>query len=318
MNLAVVGAGPVGQLLAATLQSGGSNVALVEIDSHRRSVIESHGMTTAGAIELSVEPQAILSSIQELEDRPVDACFVAVKAPATSLVAGAIADSVDDRATVVSWQNGIDTERTLSDHIDAERIVRAVVNYGVSLAEDESVFVAFDHPPHPLRELVSEGHERAEQISECLTAAGMESRRSENLEQSVWQKAVLNAALNPVCALTGLTIRDVWNDAFGGSLARNVLRESISVARANEILLGSGFHRYALDYLDRAGSHRPSMLLDMDAGRRTEIDFINGKIVEYGEIAGVSTPYNETLVALVKSAERSSRMAARSTKEEKK
>ena len=317
MNVAVIGAGPVGQVVAASLQNAGNAVGLVEIDASRRAIIESHGIRISGALELDARPASILSSIEQLEGAETDVIFVAVKATATRLVSSAIADSAHSDATIVSWQNGIDTERALAEHIDPSRVVRAVVNFGVSFRDDESVFVAFDHPPHLLRELGPEGSERATAVASLLSASGVRSERSENLQQSVWQKGALNAALNAVCALTGLTIRDVWNDSFGGDLARKILREAISVARANEISLGSDFYRFALDYLDRAGSHRPSMLLDMDAGRRTEIDYINGKIVEYGAISGVPTPHNETLVALVKSAERSSRMEARAAERSK-
>ncbi len=317
MTIAIIGAGPVGQVVCAALAAAGHQVILVEIDGGRREQVRSHGIRLTGEIEQTTSPSELLPSIEELEEREIDAVFVAVKATATPLVAAAVADVVDEGSTIVSWQNGIDTERALATHLDPSRIVRAVVNFGVSFKEDGTVFVAFHHPPHLVKELSSGVEARAESIAELLSDAGLETRRSSDLETAVWQKGALNAALNAVCALTGLTIRDVWNDAFGGDLARKVLREAITVARANEIALGSGFYRFALDYLDRAGSHRPSMLLDIDAGRRTEIDYINGKIVEYGGISGIPTPYNETLVALVKSAERSSRMEVNALRSKK-
>jgi 2-dehydropantoate 2-reductase len=287
----------------------------VEIDAARRKTITTSGITTAGAIELDGVSVRVVASLEDLEHEKIDAVFVAVKATATSLVAAAIADTVDPDATIISWQNGIDTERALAEHLSRDRVVRAVVNMGVSFARDETVTVAFHNPPHELRELGTEGVARAESVAALLSGAGIPAVRSDDLLRSVWQKAALNAALNPVCALTGLTVRDVWHDAFGGPLARALLREAISVARANEIFLGSEFYRYALDYLDRAGTHKPSMLLDVQAGRRTEVDFINGKVVEYGSVVGVPTPHNETLLALVKAAERSFRMSAGDTEE---
>jgi len=58
-----------------------------------------------------------------------------------------------------------------------------------------------------------------------------------------------------------------------------------------------------MEYMRNAGDHKPSMLMDIEANRRTEIDFINGKFVEYGERTGIATPYNNTLRALVKGLE---------------
>lgn len=311
MNVAVIGAGPVGRTLAGCLLAAGHAVTLVEIDAAAREHLALNGIVLRGRHEVSVPVSSVAASIEELEGADLEAVFVAVKAPATPLVAGAIADSVAANATVVSWQNGIDTERELAALIAADRIVRAVINHGVSLSEDGAVEVTFEHPPHLLREFVPAGAGRARMIAELLSGAGLVSERADNLERSVWQKGALNAALNAICALTGLTMHDVWSDHYAGDLARKVLREAIAVARANEILVGSGFYRYALDYLARAGGHRPSMLLDREAGRRTEIDYINGKVVEYGEMSGVPTPFNEALVALVKAAERSTRLVAR-------
>ena len=75
------------------------------------------------------------------------------------------------------------------------------------------------------------------------------------------------------------------------------------MARANEISLGWDYYPYCTEYLRTAGDHKPSMLIDIEMKRRTEVDFINGKIVEYGEQAGVETPYNRTLRGLVKALE---------------
>ena len=75
------------------------------------------------------------------------------------------------------------------------------------------------------------------------------------------------------------------------------------MARANEINLGWDFYTYAMEYMRNAGDHKPSMLMDIEANRRTEIDFINGKFVEYGKRTATRTPYNQTLSALVKGLE---------------
>jgi hypothetical protein len=82
-----------------------------------------------------------------------------------------------------------------------------------------------------------------------------------------------------------------------------LVKESIMVARANEISLGWDFYTYCMGYMRNAGDHKPSMLVDIENHRRTEIDFINGKIVEYGRQAGVETPYNLMIRALVKALE---------------
>jgi 2-dehydropantoate 2-reductase len=119
----------------------------------------------------------------------------------------------------------------------------------------------------------------------------------------VWRKSVMNACMNPVCAVTGLTMSRVMNDPIVYQIVDALVKECIQVARANEINLGWDFYPHAMDYMRNAGDHKPSMLMDIEAGRRTEIDFINGKFVEYGARTGTHTPYNHTLSALVKGLE---------------
>jgi len=109
--------------------------------------------------------------------------------------------------------------------------------------------------------------------------------------------------MNPVCAVTGKTMFEVINDPIVFGLVDSLLKEGVRVARANELLLGPDFYIDCIDYIKEAGHHKPSMLQDIEAKRQTEIDYINGKIVEYGERAGVPTPYNTTLRSLVKALE---------------
>jgi 2-dehydropantoate 2-reductase len=109
--------------------------------------------------------------------------------------------------------------------------------------------------------------------------------------------------MNPVCAATGLTMAQAMNDPIVLQIIEALLKECITVARANEIELGWNYFPRGIEYLRTAGDHKPSMLVDIENRRRTEIDFMNGKFVEYGRQAGIETPYNKTLRALVKALE---------------
>ena len=113
----------------------------------------------------------------------------------------------------------------------------------------------------------------------------------------------MNACMNPVCAVTGMTMAQAMNDPIVFGIVDALVKECVKIARANEILLGWDYYNYALDYMRNAGDHKPSMLMDIENKRRTEIDFINGKFIEYGQRAGVPTPFNTTIRALVKAVE---------------
>lgn len=304
MKIGVIGAGPIGSLLSSHLIRGGHEVTLCEINSARRESLLQKGIGVTGVREFHVPVASVVASVDRFADAPPELLFVAVKAQVLPLVSSSIQDFAVPEMTVVSWQNGIDTERVLADHLRPQQVVRAVINHGVSFLPSGEVGIAFDHPPHFVQEIVSEGERKALSVATVLTESGLETERSDHLETAVWKKGVLNAALNALCALTGMNMQEAWEDTYASWLAKQILREGIQVARANEVFLGHQFYRWALDYLRDAGGHKPSMLIDREAGRRTEIDFINGKIVEYGEIAGIPTPFNRTMLALVKAVEK--------------
>jgi 2-dehydropantoate 2-reductase len=119
----------------------------------------------------------------------------------------------------------------------------------------------------------------------------------------VWRKAVLNACMNPICAITRKTMFEIISDPILYHLVDLLIKEGAAVARANEFHLGPDYYPYCIDYIRNAGHHKPSMLQDIEAGRRTEIDYINGKIIEYGAQAGLPTPYNTMVRGLVKAME---------------
>ncbi len=131
----------------------------------------------------------------------------------------------------------------------------------------------------------------------------MITQHTEQIVSMVWRKAILNACMNPVCAVTGLTMAQAMSDPIVFQIVDALIKECVTVARANEITLGWDFYPYALEYMKSAGNHKPSMLIDIEMKRRTEIDFMNGKFVEYGERTETKTPYNKTLRALVKALE---------------
>ena len=140
-------------------------------------------------------------------------------------------------------------------------------------------------------------------ISEVFTACGLDTLHTDQIQHMVWRKAVLNACMNPICAVTGKTMAEIINDPILFHLVDVLIKEGVSVARANEVRLGSNFYPYCIDYIRNAGHHKPSMLQDIEAVRRTEVDYINGKIIEYGAQAGVPTPYNTMIRGLVKALE---------------
>jgi len=302
-SFAVVGAGPVGCIVAAFLAKGGYEVILCDVIPDLLNPALDPGIILEGAENLQQKVSQISTSVDELADHNPDVIIITVKANALPLLASSIEGFIHEGMYVVSWQNGIDTELELAKSLGKTPVMRAVVNYGCGLLGPAHVRVPFHHPPHYIQELDPHSQPAALAIAEILTQCGLTTEHTDQIVSMVWRKSAMNAAMNPVCAVTGLTMSRAMNDPIVFQIVDALAKECINVARANEISLGWDFYPHAMEYMRSAGDHKPSMLMDIEANRRTEIDFINGKFVEYGKRIGIDTPYNNTLRALVKGLE---------------
>ena len=302
-KFAVVGAGPVGCIVAAFLARGGYEVTLCDVQTSLLEPALNPGISLTGSDTFAARVSKITTRIDKLIEDPPDVVIVTVKATALPIISSALEGIIEAGRYVVSWQNGIDTELVLAERLGKKQVMRAVVNYGCILEGPAQVKLAFHHRPHYLQELAPESRDAAIGICNALTECGLDTRHTNQIRNMVWSKTVNNSCMNAVCAVTGKTMFEVINDPIVFGLVNALLKEGVKVARANELMLGADYFVDCLDYIKDAGHHKPSMLQDIEAKRPTEIDYINGKIIEYGERAGVATPYNTTLRSLVKALE---------------
>jgi 2-dehydropantoate 2-reductase len=152
----------------------------------------------------------------------------------------------------------------------------------------------------------------ARQAAKMTTEAGLETQFTTDIKQYEWEKVVRNTSTNPVCALTRKRIKDVMDFELTETLAVELLREGIEVAKAAGVTFDEGFLEQGIQHLKKAGYHKPSMLQDVERGALTEIDWINGKIVEYARAHGLEAPYNFTVTTLVKGLELKSKASGES------
>ena len=302
-KFAVIGAGPVGGIVAAFLAKGGYDVTLCDVIPGLLEPALNPGIILEGVDTLQARVARVTTSVDDLIPDPPDVIIVTVKATALPLIASALEGFVAEGRYVVSWQNGIDTELVLAQHLGAKFVMRGVVNYGCVPLSPCHIRIAFHHRPHFIQELDPQSRDAAIGICNAFTACGLDTRHTDKITDMVWRKSVMNSCMNAICAVTGKTMIEIIIDPILFNLVDALIKEGVAVARANEFALGSDFYPYCVNYIKNAGNHKPSMLQDIEAGRRTEVDYINGKIVEYGAQAGVATPYNTMIRGLVKALE---------------
>jgi 2-dehydropantoate 2-reductase len=150
----------------------------------------------------------------------------------------------------------------------------------------------------------SENYPFVEKLSEMMRKVGFDVRSSENIEGVVWTKTLVNCGINPVGALTGLSNGEVYENAALRGLVVRLVEEAVQVVEALGVELTTDDPvRYALGTAKATGDNINSMLQDLRAGKRTEIDAITGEVIRLAKQLGIETPSSESVYALVKAIE---------------
>jgi 2-dehydropantoate 2-reductase len=301
----IIGVGPIGSIMAAHLAKAGHSVILVDILKDHLNEIKKSGLTLTGFKEMNVPfpPENLCYSIDELRGKQVDVVFIAVKASILPRILPALKKAVKPGVTFISLQNGLDAEDVIADVFGKADTMRIVVNYAGNLISNGKVRMSFFNAPNYIGMIDPAAEKKAQALAAVITEADLETAFTPDIKKYEWEKTILNTALSPVCALTKRTMKQMMEFKETRMLVEAILREGIEVAAAHGVHFESGFLEHGMNYLDNAGHHKTSMHVDIDRGSPTEIDFINGKIVEYGTLKGIPTPYNSTIVSLIKGAE---------------
>ncbi len=299
----VIGAGAMGLSLTAALGESGP-VTLVCRDQSLSERIGVHGATVRGLGNARATPD-VVSAISRLADHgPVHAIFVATKTSALDRVASelrpVLAGMGPAGATpfVVSFQNGIETGRQLIELLSVPRVLRMVLNYGARIASDDAIEVTMTRPPHLIGRLDRDHAQACRDLAGRMSAGGLEAVDVEDIEPFVWAKGIVNAAMNPVAALTDNSVGETL-DSPARSVVESLLDEGLAVASADRIDLGVGARKRLWSMIESARPHTPSMVQDIREGRTSEVGQLNRQVVAHGERTGVATPTHRVVTALI-------------------
>jgi 2-dehydropantoate 2-reductase len=304
-KIGIIGAGPVGGILAAHLSSAGHTVALVDAWKEHIERIRSNGLHITGKEELTARPEHLLTSISALNDLKPELVFICTKACDLGNVLSEMSDALKQSSAVfVSFQNGIDTEQAIAERIDRRRVLRGVVSYAGVLTAPGEIRESFFTPPNYLGWLDERGAEPCREAAALVSASGLAMEATKDIGKYVWRKAVLNSCTMSIAAITGMTIQEMINFPPTAWLVELLLDESVAIAAAHGFDFGPGFIEGVKEFNNKAGPHKPSMLADIENGRKTENAFIIRRIAERGEEKGVPAPYHRTVANLIDALEK--------------
>jgi 2-dehydropantoate 2-reductase len=292
-------------VLAAGLAQA-QDVFLVDVDEALVAKLCASGVVVERDGEEHVVQIDTVASVADLPS--VEIVFFCVKSYATRAAAESVAAIVDDETTVCSLQNGWGNGEVLAAQFDPHAVVVGVTYNSAAVSDgkvmhsgtgDTIVGPYLDH-----------GLARAERVVEVLRSGGFAAEALDGVRMEIWKKLILNAATLPTAALTGLAAGQMWETKPMLELVDAVTREAVAVAHALGYDIDAN-ERIELIHavLERVGPGKASMLQDLEASRRTEIEVITGAVVRAGAELGVPVPLNQALQALVIGLERSKGLA---------
>ena len=305
MRIAVVGAGAMGGSYGGLLAIGGEDVGLVDVWSDHVEAIRRAGLRISGAFGEHVVRLPAAVSPEGLEPREgewADLAIVFSDSNATRDAARTAGRLLSPEGCAITFQNGIGNVEALQEELGAERVLGGS-SMCSALVETPGHVVLTHRGPTSIGELDGRLTSRLQRVSTVLERAGFEVHVKDDVNTQIWTKFILNSAINALCATTGLRLGEIARLPEMDALQDRVLDEAFALVTAKQLPIDEASVRAVVKAQCRRKFSRPSMLQHVDAGRRTEIDAINGALVRESRKLGLAAPCNEALTALLKGRE---------------
>lgn len=300
MKIGIVGIGAMGSLFAHHLVRGGAEVWAwdgwvehVKAINSRGLLVEREGLSEAFRINATCDAKEI---------GECDAVLVMVKYSQTQAAMRSASAMIGNKTKIITLQNGIGNVESIAEIyperpiiygfttltcelVSAGKIVPSYINRG------ETYLWPTDGVVDPL----------LEQFCRHLTSGGIDARAADDIEVRIWKKLVVNCCLNAVCAIADLPVGKLIDQPSSWSLLYTTADEIAAVARAKGLDLDDSVARgFLRQVAQEARSHEPSMLIDIRSRRKTEIDCLNGAVLQQARRMGVPAPSNEVLYSLIR------------------
>lgn len=298
MRVIVLGSGAMGCLFGAAFHRAGHAVTLADVNAAHVAAINADGLELD--LRSGVERLPIRAALPADVREVADLVLVFTKTFHTQSALSGVAAAIGPQTHLLSLQNGLGNDRRLAGFVSDDRVM-----VGASMLPSDLV------GPGRIRSH-GEGYSKlypafggdpafAAEVATALTAGGLETVLDPRIHEVIWSKAIFNATMNPLCALTRRTPGFLGAHPESRATITAAVNEGVAAAHACGVMVDpQPIHDLTEVSMTDHADHEPSMLQDLHAKRRTEVDAINGAIVTAAKEAGVAAPVLETLWHLVK------------------
>jgi 2-dehydropantoate 2-reductase len=309
MNILIYGGGAVGLGLARSLITAGNYVTIIDVEP-TVSALKEKGIVQTGVLgNFAIQPGAfrVYNSLEKIGDSKIDYVCVCIK----SYLSGTIAQELKQyehtigMCPIVLFQNGWGNAEKFIQYFEKDRIFNARVMTGYIKPELHHVEITVHADAIHIGSLYGGDNKKLLSLATELTKGGMPAEITTDVGKDIWAKMLYNCALNPLGAIFNVSYGELGKSEYTKAIMNDIFHEIF------ETMHKAGYtthYKNAEEYIDvfyskllpSTGEHRSSMLQDIQAKRRTEIDALNGAVVELAKQHGIKTPVNEVVTSLIK------------------
>ncbi|MDL2224921.1 2-dehydropantoate 2-reductase [Eubacteriales bacterium OttesenSCG-928-M02] len=315
MKTAIYGAGSLGIILGAYIAKNGEEIHLINRNPNQVNALNTDGARVVGTVEMTVPATAKLP--QDM-DEDYDVIFLMTKQQENRETAAFLKDRLSDKGVVVTLQNGL-PEPLLAEVLGEERVLGCTVAWGATMIEAgvSQLTSEPDSLTFGLGRMDGKSDEMLLAVKDLLEKMGpVEIER--NFMGARWSKLLINASFSGMSAVLGCTFGEAAKEKKSRICVQRIIKECIDVSRAAGIRIEPVQGKDIVKLLDYKGGLKrrisffiipiaikkhaglkASMLQDLEKGKTTEVDAINGAVSAEGKRVGVATPYNDRVVELI-------------------
>jgi 2-dehydropantoate 2-reductase len=311
MNIAIMGAGSIGLLLAAKLSVVSEKLEIITRTEEQAAAIRREGISIDEESAIPADKFEVISYETKLAKRKTshDLHFLVLAVKQFAIndeLLAFILRYITPHTTIICFQNGMGHIDKLLAHLDKERILLAVTTEGAR----KSGLFQVTHTGSGITEFgysfqdIGENAENAQKIfADVMKRAGFEVSLSKSMGIKVWSKLIINAVINPLTAILKVRNGELLQTPSSKAIMLALFNEGIAVARANRLDLPDNLWETILQVCKQTADNQSSMLQDIIHRRSTEIDSINGTLLRIAEQYKLVLPVNQAVFHMVKALE---------------
>ena len=299
LKIAVMGAGAVGGYYGARLAAAGTDVTFIARGAHLQAIRENGLRVESPLGDITIDPAKATDDPGKIG--PVDIVLLMVKLYDVASAAEQIAPMLGPDTGVLALQNGVEAPEILSKSIGGEHVMGGSIYIPAKIAEPGVIVHGGGFAKAVFGELDGRRSDRAEALLHAFQNANVDAEITDDVESTLWTKFVLLSAVSATHAITRGPAGPVMQDPDMREMFIAAMRETEAVARARGVQLDADIIVQQLKLADSFPSDaKASLLQDLEAGKRLEVEYLSGTVSRMGAELGIATPVHSTIYAALK------------------